>query len=128
MHPASIAVTAACRAAVAIAAGQVPAAPAGGARAGGAAPSAQAPQDPTVVGRTPEGFTLRLARKTNHISNYNESMVPAYTLPDPLVTFDGRPVRTAADWKARPPEILNPSEEEIFGRLPAHAPHTRSAA
>jgi hypothetical protein len=94
--------------------------PAGPGRTGGPAP--QPPPDPTVVGRTPEGFTLRLARKTNHISNYNESMVPAYTLPDPLVTFDGRPVRTAADWRSRRAEILKTYEEDIYGRIPANAP------
>jgi hypothetical protein len=105
--------------------GQTPA-PAGGGRAGGAAPAApQAPPDPTVVGRTPEGFTLRLARKTNHISNYHEASVPAYTLPDPLVMFDGRPVRTAADWKVRRAEIVKTYEEEIYGRVPANAPKVR---
>jgi hypothetical protein len=96
-------------------------APAGGGRAGGAA-APQPPPDPTVVGRTPEGFTLRLAKKTGHISNYNESMVPPYELPDPLVMADGRPVRTAADWRARRAEILKLYEEDIYGRIPANAP------
>ena len=109
---------------VVVAAGQTPAGPGGGGRAGGA-PAAQAPTDPTVVGRTPEGFTLRLARKTNHISNYNESVVPSYTLPDPLITFDGRPVRTAADWKARRAEIVKAYEEDVYGRVPANAPKVR---
>ena len=107
-----------------VAAGQTPAGPAGAGRAGGA-PAAPAPPDPTVVGRTPEGFTLRLAKKTNHISNYNESVMPAYTLPDPLVMFDGRPVKTAADWKARRAEILKTYEEDIYGRVPANAPKVR---
>ena len=82
-------------------------------------------RDPTVLGRTTEGFTLRLARKTGHVSNYDESKVPAYTLPDPLVMFDGRPVRTAADWKARRAEILKTYEEDIYGRVPANAPKVR---
>ncbi|MCC7042325.1 MAG: acetylxylan esterase [Acidobacteria bacterium] len=107
--------TSAWLAVVVVAAGQQ--APAGGGRAGGAAPP-----DPTVVGRTPEGFTLRLAKKTGHISNYNETMVPAYELPDPLVMSDGRPVRTAADWKARRAELLKLYEEDIYGRVPANAP------
>ena len=94
-----------CLMGVIVAAGQTPAAPpATPGRAGGAPP--QAPPDQTVVGRMPEGFTLRLAKKTNHISNYNESVIPAYTLPDPLVMFDGRPVKTAADWRPRRAEIL----------------------
>ena len=111
MRSVSIAVTAACLAAVVVVAGQ--------------APATQPPPDPTVVGRTPEGFTLRLARKTNHISNYNESAVPAYTLPDPLVMFDGRPVKTAADWKARRAEILKTYQDDIYGRVPANAPKVR---
>ena len=125
MRPVSLALTAAWLAVALVAAGQTPT-PAGGGRAsGGAPPAAQAPPDPTVVGRTPEGFTLRLARKTKHISNYNEAMIPAYTLPDPLVTFDGRAVRTAADWKARRAEILKTYEEDIYGRVPANAPKVR---
>ena len=99
---------------------QAPAGPPAQGRAGGTAPPA--PPDPTVVGRTPEGFTLRLAKKTGHISNYNESIVPAYTLPDPLVMSDGRPVRTATDWRARRSELLKVYEEDIFGRVPANAP------
>ena len=66
MRSLSFGLTAAGLAVVVVAAGQTPAGPGGGGRAGGA-PAAQAPTDPTVVGRTPEGFTLRLARKTNHI-------------------------------------------------------------
>ncbi len=123
MRPVSLALTAAWLAVVVVAAEQTPTAPAGGGRAG--APAAQAPPDPTVLGRTPEGFTLRLARKTNHISNYNESMIPAYTLPDPLVMADGRPVKTAADWKARRAEILKTYEEDIYGQVPANAPKVR---
>ena len=113
IRPVSIALTAACLAVVVVA-GQAP-----------APTPIQPPPDPTVVGKTPEGFTLRLARKTNHISNYNESSVPAYTLPDPLVMFDGRPVRTAADWKARRAEILKTYEEDVYGRVPANAPKVR---
>jgi len=124
MRSLSFGLTAAMLAVVVVAAGQTPAAPGGGGRAG-AAPAAQAPTDPTVVGRTPEGFTLRLARKTNHISNYNESVVPSYTLPDPLITFDGRLVRTAADWKARRAEIVKAYEEDVYGRVPANAPKVR---
>ena len=126
MRPVSLALTAACLTIAVMAAQQPPAVPAGAGRAGGGAPAAaQAPPDPTVVGRTPEGLTLRLARKTNHISNYNESVIPAYTLPDPLVMFDGRTVKTAADWKARRAEILKTYEEDIYGRVPANAPKVR---
>lgn len=124
MRRLSLALTAVLLAVVVVAAGQTPAPAGGGGRAGGATTPPQ-PPDPTVVGRTPEGFTLRLATKTNHISNYNETMVPAYTLPDPLVMFDGRAVTTAADWNARRTEILRTYEEDIYGRVPANAPSVR---
>lgn len=110
MRPVSIAVTAACLAAVVVAAGQTPAVPGGG-RAGGAAPAAQTPQDPTVLGRTPEGFTLRLARKTNHIS-MGGTGIDATELPPvdtTLATGDlgwhyhtGGHTLTVDEWKAFP--------------------------
>ncbi len=41
-------------------------------------------------------------------TNYDESKVPPYTLPDPLVCFDGRTVADAAMWRAtRRTEILD---------------------
>lgn len=92
--------------------------------AAGQAPQSP-PPDPSVVGKTPEGFTLRLAKKTNHLSNYNESAIPAYTLPDPLVMFDGRPVKTAADWRTRRAEILETYKDDIYGRVPANTPKVR---
>ncbi len=50
---------------------------------------------------------------------YDETLVPAYTLPDPLVGLNGRPVTDAADWWARRrPEILRLFEEEVYGRTP----------
>lgn len=33
---------------------------------------------------------VRLAKATGHMSNYSEDKVPAYTLPDPLVTAAAR--------------------------------------
>ena len=43
----------------------------------------------------------------NYDANYDESQVPAYTLPDPLVDSAGTPVRTPAEWpERRRPEIL----------------------
>src|SRR5580700_10508898 len=53
-------------------------------------------------------------------TNYDESKVGIYTLPDPLVLQDGRPVRDAATWSAsRRPEILQLYRENIHGRSPA---------
>jgi len=118
-------VLAACLAAVVVTSAQTPQTPAPGRGAGPATPAQQAPPDPTVVGRTPEGFTLRRALKTDHISNYNESIVPPYELPDPLVLADGRPVSTPADWSVRRAEILKLYEEDIYGRVPDNAPTVR---
>lgn len=52
--------------------------------------------------------------------NYDEARVGSYTLPDPLVLSDGRPVRDRAAWdKKRRPEIVRLFEENQFGRSPA---------
>jgi dienelactone hydrolase len=51
--------------------------------------------------------------------NYDENRVAPYTLPDPLVHADGRPVRTADDWRrVRRPELLALFEREVYGKAP----------
>jgi len=51
--------------------------------------------------------------------NYDESKVPAYTLPDPLVTLDGRRVTTPEMWfKVRRPEILELFRTHVYGHSP----------
>lgn len=51
--------------------------------------------------------------------NYDESRVGTYTLPDPLVLADGKPVRDARTWnQKRRPEIVRLFEENQFGRSP----------
>lgn len=53
-------------------------------------------------------------------ANYDESRMPPYTLPDPLVCADGTPVKTAAEWRnKRRPELLALIEREMFGKAPA---------
>jgi len=99
-----------------------------GALAAGAqqqAPQApRAPQAPTTnLGADANGNPRRLAVKTGHVSNYDETKVPPYTLPDPLVLANGTPVRDGETWRrVRRPEILRLYEAEIFGRIPASAP------
>lgn len=52
-------------------------------------------------------------------ANYDESQVPDYTLPDPLVTEDGQRVETAEDWqRIRRPEVLQLFREHVFGTRP----------
>jgi hypothetical protein len=79
---------------------------------------------PTTATRRSDanGNPIRTAR-TGHVSNYDESKVGAYTLPDPLVMADGRPVRDTDTWfRLRRPEILKLYETEIYGRVPPNAP------
>ncbi len=53
-------------------------------------------------------------------ANYDEAKVPKYTLPDPLLTASGQPVRDAATWtNRRRPEILRLFETNVHGRSPA---------
>ncbi len=53
----------------------------------------------------------------------DESAVPPYTLPDPLVCADGTPVADAAAWrKVRRPELLRCFENEVYGRTSVGRP------
>ncbi len=53
----------------------------------------------------------------------DESKVPPYSLPDPLVCADGTPVKDAAAWRAkRRPELLELFAREVYGRAPAGKP------
>ncbi len=59
--------------------------------------------------------------------NYDETKVPAYDLPDPLVTEDGRRVETAGDWREiRRPEILALFRSQMYGRRPGPPRELRS--
>src|SRR5262249_62128603 len=51
-------------------------------------------------------------------ANYDESKVGTYTLPDPLVFNDGKPVRNAKDWQKRRREILELFATEVYGKSP----------
>lgn len=50
-------------------------------------------------------------------AQYDEALVPAYTLPDPLVMQSGRRVRDARTWtRQRRPELLRLFETHVYGR------------
>lgn len=89
----------------------------------GVALTAQSPQTSTTnLGKDANGNTLRLATKTGHVSNYDETKIKPYTLPDPLVFTDGRRVTDAEAWNRRREELIRVYEQQIFGRIPADAP------
>ncbi|MBD2702459.1 acetylxylan esterase [Spirosoma sp. BT702] len=52
-------------------------------------------------------------------ANYDESKVPAYTLPDILKTTTNQDIRTKANWeKIRRPEIIKLFEDNVYGQMP----------
>lgn len=54
---------------------------------------------------------------------YDESKIPHYTLPDPLVTRGGMPVTDTTAWRAiRRPELLQLFEDHVYGRTPVGRP------
>ncbi len=54
--------------------------------------------------------------------NYDEARVGTYTLPDPLVLANGKPVRDAKTWtEKRRPEIVQLFEENQYGRVPGRS-------
>ena len=59
-------------------------------------------------------------------ANEDESKVPPYTLPDPLVLADGRKVSDARKWTGkRRPEVVRLFETHVYGRTPAGGPRPR---
>lgn len=51
--------------------------------------------------------------------NYNESRVPEFTLPDPLIASSGSKVATVADWNnQRRPELMELFRSHVYGRRP----------
>src|ERR1700687_2992698 len=51
-------------------------------------------------------------------TNYDESKVATYTLPDPLIFSHGKPVRNAREWKRRREEILELFASNVYGHSP----------
>lgn len=49
---------------------------------------------------------------------YDESILPKYTLPDPLLFENGSKVRNAADWERRRVELIRLFEQNVYGKSP----------
>ena len=72
------------------------------------------------------GGNLYVRASTGRWSNYDENKAGGYTLPDPLVLANGKPVRDAKTWfKKRRPEILKAYADELFGSIPKNAPKVK---
>lgn len=71
------------------------------------------------------GFAANIRAQQLPPPNYDESKVPAYTLPDPLVFVDGRRVTTAQEWRKRRAELLRQFAEHVYGRTPGRTPRAR---
>ena len=57
--------------------------------------------------------------KDANAANSSEEKVNKYTLPDPLISKNGKKIKTAKEWnEKRRPEIVEDFEKEIYGRLP----------
>jgi len=59
-------------------------------------------------------------------ANYDEAKAGTFTLPDPLVFNNGKPVRTARKWrKRRRAEVLQLLETNVYGHSPKPPKHIR---
>ena len=54
----------------------------------------------------------------NFVANYDETKVPAYTLPDPLVFNNGDKVKNKKEWDKRRTELLKIFQNEVYGISP----------
>lgn len=55
---------------------------------------------------------------TSQAQNYDEAKVPSYTLPDPLLSLDGKRVNTRKQWETnRRPEVLRLFEDNVYGQI-----------
>jgi hypothetical protein len=53
------------------------------------------------------------------VPNYDENKVPKFVVPDPLVTFNQKKVKSVKDWeKKRRPELLAYFTQNMFGEIP----------
>ena len=52
--------------------------------------------------------------------NYDEDKVPEFVLPNPLLTFSGKEVKTIESWEnERRPELLDFFTQHVYGEVPS---------
>lgn len=62
---------------------------------------------------------IQLHAQNHEESNYDESKVPAYSLPDVLKTSNNKTIKNKKAWeKIRRPEVLTLFEDNIYGQVP----------
>ncbi|MGH9938730.1 MAG: alpha/beta hydrolase family protein [Blastocatellia bacterium] len=66
--------------------------------------------------------TIANAQSAASKANYDEAKIEPYTLPDPLITTDGKRVGVASQWRGRRAEILRLFETSVYGRGPRQTP------
>ncbi len=54
----------------------------------------------------------------NFVANYDETKVPVYSLPDPLVFNNGKAIQSKNDWADRRKELYSMFEKEMYGKVP----------
>ncbi len=51
--------------------------------------------------------------------NYDESKMPEFQIPDPLITFKGKAIKNSKQWeKKRRPELLDFFATNVYGKIP----------
>ncbi|MCF8335502.1 MAG: acetylxylan esterase, partial [Bacteroidales bacterium] len=63
-------------------------------------------------------FLLSSSHAQEFDPNYDESKVPGYELPDPLIFPDGDEVDSPSEWEKRRKQILRLFENHVYGKMP----------
>ncbi|MCO5236045.1 MAG: hypothetical protein M9933_07215 [Chitinophagaceae bacterium] len=63
--------------------------------------------------------SLASRAQTPPATNYDETQVPSYILPDPLISTIGKPITTGKEWEAHQrPHILILFTDYVYGKVP----------
>ncbi len=56
---------------------------------------------------------------SSQAQNYDEANVPSYTLPNALLSVEGKQITTKKQWETvRRPEVLRLFEDNVYGQIP----------